>query len=1105
MHVKSCIIHFAVACFVLTLAACGGGGGGGGTQQTGTVIGAAGGTVAGPNGAKVVIPAGALATDITINIEQTSAGSPPLPSGFSVSGQMFAFTPHGTSFAVPVTLTLPFDPASVPAGRAPALYKTNAQNQWEQVANATFNADTVIAQVSSFSFGQVVVSALQPFTPSWDWEFRVFPSVSGPSVILPGPDGSGGQVGDLLEEVILDFGPAFFDHPVRTVVRGGVQSADRFASGLIAASEDGVTFGVFTEAPLRAPNGDGRVGTSAQVIQSQSFRKHASDASLTFTVDNLAIETTDFFNRDGKQFDLPEPLRTAFTISGEVSLAVLAFKLSNDIIYDARAIAYVRGNGTIWTPEASNDYAVRNPLWSLRDFNFSTTPLALPLDGTTVCQGTGVSLQLKGPRTYTIDLSSVGLEEEFTVEVTALATALNKRGGNDGLPPTCAIASASAFLRDPQQIGGTTLTFKGLEPTNRPLPAPSVPALVPPASCTAPTADAGVLQFDAASFAIGEFAGALPTIKVSRTGGSRGAVSATFTTSDGTAIGGADYTPVNATVFFADGDSEPRIITVPTIQNQVVAPDKSVNLTLSQPGGCATLGALSTAVLTILDEAGVPQSAPGFTISGTVTGLVGTGLVLNKLGEDLPIAANGAFTFKQAQSTGFPYSVTVITQPTNPLQVCSVPNGSGPPPTANITNIAVNCVTPTANGALDPTFGDAGKVSTAFGGDETAMALQADGKIVMVGGSGSDFVLARYNANGSLDAGFGSAGTVTTDIASGLDEAHGVAIQGDGKIVVVGQAVVGRTANNQVNFDFALARYNADGSLDTSFGTGGKVTTDFNVLTDQAFAVAIQGDGKIVVVGSAGISIQTNGFTATDFGIARYNSNGTLDASFGSGGKVTTDIAGGVDLARNIVLQGNDVAILVSGSLTIGSSASLDHTGLARYDTNGVLDGSFGTGGKLTLIDKRVDEGLVLQGDGKIVLAGSVSIGIFPARSSQFALMRLTANGGPDNGFGTAGLVTTPFSTLDDFGRAVALQADGRIIVAGQSSNQSNPDFAVARYATDGTLDGSFGTGGKLTIDFFGSSDSAENVIVQPDGRIVIGGFARNGTRTGYGLARVLP
>ena len=146
-------------------------------------------------------------------------------------------------------------------------------------------------------------------------------------------------------------------------------------------------------------------------------------------------------------------------------------------------------------------------------------------------------------------------------------------------------------------------------------------------------------------------------------------------------------------------------------------------------------------------------------------------------------------------------------------------------------------------------------------------------------------------------------------------------------------------------------------------------------------------------------------------------------------------------------------------------------------------------------------EALALQGDGKILVAGNAPVG----GSTGFALMRLGANGSPDNGFGTAGLATTAFTTLDDLGGAIAVQADGRILVAGRSSNQSNSDFAVARYATNGTLDSSFGIGGKLTIDFFGSFDGAENVVVQPDGKIVLGGFARNVRRTGYGLARVLP
>ena len=154
-----------------------------------------------------------------------------------------------------------------------------------------------------------------------------------------------------------------------------------------------------------------------------------------------------------------------------------------------------------------------------------------------------------------------------------------------------------------------------------------------------------------------------------------------------------------------------------------------------------------------------------------------------------------------------------------------------------------------------------------------------------------------------------------TSVLAPSDEARAVAIQADGKIVVAGNAVVGRTSNNQFNFDFALARFNADGSPDLSFGNGGKVTTDFNGQTDRAFAVAIQGDGKIVVAGSA---TPASGIS-TDFAVARYDSTGAPDGSFGSGGKLTTDIGGATDIAQNIVVQPNG-AILVSGVLTLGSS-----------------------------------------------------------------------------------------------------------------------------------------------------------------------------------------
>ena len=1085
----------------LAVSGCGGGGGGD-TQPAGTVVGAAGGTVTGPNGAKVEIPAGALASDTMIAIEESSAGAPTLPAGFSARGPMFAFTPHGTAFAVPVTLTLPLDGAAVPAGMTPTLYKTNGQNQWERVSNATFGSDSVSAQITSFSNGQTGVELVQcpkrewiinPTSKAPNWGFPLSPSVIDEQTC--------GEV-----KVPFLFGAA---DPTFEQDNGDTPG---LATGEVYSNPTGESFSAYAEAPIGDPNlPEFRSGGEAVLRQFQSYVKRAPDATLRLILSAGFLAAVDFNGRplsiecNGTNLDtLSDEAITKFClpILTGVEFKVVAFTGSpipgKREFFSTHGEAVLRGFDGKWKFFAHSIAESGTPLWAEANFT------ALELDGNRPLAA------LNGPLIIDIDLSSIDIcppdqaaifcsDKAFTIFSFVRAEAWNWRGRESG---------AAAFLRDPQEIGGTALQMAGLEATNNPLPLPS-PELAPIACASGRDPAAGVLQFSAASYSAPEGTGTrgMQDIMVTRTQGSKGAVSVNFSAAGGSAVSAVDYELPAVTVRFADGDTAPRLVKVNLLANTLVEPDKTVNLTLSDPGGCAALGQQATAILTIQDDDGAPPPPPtSFKIGGTVSGLAGSGLVLRNIGSnDFAVTGNGPFTFSIPIANGVPYSVAVAMQPTNPAQICTVTNGSGTVTNAAVANVAVDCVTPPPPGGVDPTFGSGGKVSTAFGGAETAMALQADGKIVMVGGSPGDFVLARYNLDGSLDSSFGAGGLVTTDFLGNVsgNDAHGVAIQADGKIVVAGQAVVGRTANNLSNFDFALARYNADGSLDASFGSGGKVTTDFNGGADRAFALAIQPDGKIVVVGDAGFSSPIGG--SVDFGIARYNANGTLDATFGNGGKLRTDIAGGIDIAHNVVVLPANGAILVSGAGTSAGDAGLDHTGLARYDTHGVLDGSFGTGGKLTLNDKRVNEGLVLQGDGKILLAGSVSVGIFPARSSHFALMRLAANGSPDNGFGNAGLVLTDFTSVDDFGRAVALQADARIVVAGQSSNQSNPNFGVVRYATDGTLDTSFGTGGKLTIDFFGSFDGAENVAVQPDGKIVLGGFARNGTRTGYGLVRVLP
>jgi uncharacterized delta-60 repeat protein len=403
-------------------------------------------------------------------------------------------------------------------------------------------------------------------------------------------------------------------------------------------------------------------------------------------------------------------------------------------------------------------------------------------------------------------------------------------------------------------------------------------------------------------------------------------------------------------------------------------------------------------------------------------------------------------------------------------------------------------------GDLDPTFGTAGKVTTDFfdGDDDVfAVAIQPGGKIVVAGlaqisSEDSDFALARYNRDGSLDTSFGDDGKVTTDFFGFAEAAIAVALQPDGKIVAVGGTGFGFA------FDFALARYNRDGSLDTSFGDGGKVTTDFFGGADQARAVAIQPGGKIVVAGLVRLSSED-----FDFALARYNRDGSLDTSFGDGGKVTTDFFGFSDTASAVAIQPGG-KIVVAGSAQV-SSEDYDFA-LARYNRDGSLDTRFGDGGKVTTdFFAAVDNvtAVALQPGGRIVAAGgafNISTG------NDFALARYNRDGSLDTSFGDGGKVTTDFFGFGgvDSATAVALHTGGRIVAAGAAGGSSGIlDFALARYNRDGSLDTSFGDSGKVTTDFFGGFDEATAVALQPGGRIVAAGFAVDGsTDSDFALAR---
>jgi uncharacterized delta-60 repeat protein len=400
-----------------------------------------------------------------------------------------------------------------------------------------------------------------------------------------------------------------------------------------------------------------------------------------------------------------------------------------------------------------------------------------------------------------------------------------------------------------------------------------------------------------------------------------------------------------------------------------------------------------------------------------------------------------------------------------------------------------------SGGVLDPTFGTGGKVTTDFAGADDgagAVAVQPDGKLVVAGTANingiSEFAVARYNSNGSPDVSFGAGGKVTTDVGGSFEAVTAVTLQADGKIVVAGGAGVGLFR------DFALARYNSDGTLDTSFGTGGKVLTDFG-LSAQAQSVAVQLDGKIVVGGFANIDGGDN------FELVRYNSNGTLDAGFGTAGKVTTDF--GLFTQGFSYAQANSLALQQDGKIVLGGFAFISgyNFALARYNSNGTLDTSFGTGGQVTTNFPTPNPNnnvaafsVALQPDGKIVAAGLAAFDV--------ALARYSSSGALDTSFGTGGKVTTDIAGSYDLLDSAVVQQDGKIVAAGRAFVNGNFHSALLRYNSNGTLDTSFGMGGKLTNIFGVASEGVSSIAVQPDGKIVAAGGATTNASSDFALAR---
>lgn len=397
------------------------------------------------------------------------------------------------------------------------------------------------------------------------------------------------------------------------------------------------------------------------------------------------------------------------------------------------------------------------------------------------------------------------------------------------------------------------------------------------------------------------------------------------------------------------------------------------------------------------------------------------------------------------------------------------------------------------DGLLDGTFGSLGVKTNTIGTncDVHGVAIQSDGKVVVVGGAtvGTNmFTVIRYNVDGSLDSSFGNGTGYVTTAMGNDDIATGVVLQPDGKIVVGGYAQPIALGYHQ----FAVVRYNTNGTLDTTFNAGGP-TPGINLTTliagqdATANGIALQPDGKIVLGG------RTRDGGPTRFGLVRYNANGTLDTTtFGAGtGIVVTPSMGGADdTGQAVALQSDGKIVLVGKSLN-----GIYRFATARYTADGTLDtATFGNGLGYVLTSiggvASFAFAVVIQSDQKIVVGGSMNTG------TTCAVARYTTTGVLDVSFGSGiGYVTTPITVNGVVGTAgqinkLALQPDTKIIAAGQITLGGLQQFALARYNFDGSLDTSFGSGatGYLTTAIGGVASPAKALAIQPDNKLVVAG-----------------
>ncbi len=365
------------------------------------------------------------------------------------------------------------------------------------------------------------------------------------------------------------------------------------------------------------------------------------------------------------------------------------------------------------------------------------------------------------------------------------------------------------------------------------------------------------------------------------------------------------------------------------------------------------------------------------------------------------------------------------------------------------------------------------------------VAVQEDGKVVVVGVAGGKIFVARYLTGGTLDTTFSGDGKVFTDLGPGTDGAVDVAVQDDGKIVVAGGRNLFSGAAR-----FALVRYNANGTLDPTFSGDGRVTADFPGAEEEVREMAIQDDGKIVI---AGESRPGQGHVLT--AVARYTANGAPDPTFSGDGYRAVDVGVGYEGGQGVAVQPDGRILTTSGLRGPGATPEW-RTVILRFTVNGQLDPSWSGDGRVvrSVVAGYEDlHAIGLADDGTVVVAGE--------GEGRLLLQRYLANGAPDNSFSGDGVQVTNLPGAVEWITSLVRQADGKVVVAGGMAGAGRRGF-VARYLTDGTLDSGYSGDGFTPVDFSPGPDAVTDVALQADEAAVIIATVDGDRR--YGVARLL-